>query len=150
MKFLTFIGSVFSAAVISAATFEYTLIKDANVTLVIEDAEGRRIRNLVSDQFRKSGTHVETWDGRNDFGESVEVGVYRWRGIAHGPVTAHWRGSFYSPGSTPWKQHTRPGGWNLRASGAGGWLSDHVAPWCLLPTASTFISVVRRPRRETQ
>ncbi|MBO5750825.1 MAG: hypothetical protein J6R80_00280 [Kiritimatiellae bacterium] len=131
MKFLTFIGSVFSAAVISAATFEYTLTKDANVTLVIEDVEGRRIRNLVSDQFRKSGTHVETWDGRNDFGESVEVGVYRWRGIAHGPVTAHWRGSFYSPGSTPWKQHTRPGGWNLRASGAGGWLSDHVAPWCL-------------------
>ena len=110
----------------------YTLPRDGRVTIVVEDASGRRVRNLVSDAPRKAGENTDLWDGRDDFGQSVEPGSYRWRGIVHTEeITANWLGAFYSPGTTPWKRHTRPGGWNLRTSGAGGWLSDHVAPWCV-------------------
>ena len=112
------------------ATFSYRLRSDENVTIVIEDAAGRRVRNLVGDAPRPSGANTETWDGRDDYGNPLPPGGYRWRGLSHAEeITANWLGAFYSPGSTPWKQHTRPGGWNLRPSGAGGWLSDHAAPW---------------------
>jgi hypothetical protein len=109
----------------------YSLAAPANVTIVVEDANGGRVRNLIADAPRVAGAHAESWDGRDDFGNPMPAGEYHWRGIAHGAITANWLGAFYSPGSTPWRTHTRPGGWNLRASGAGGWLSDHTAPWCL-------------------
>ena len=109
----------------------YSLAAPANVTIVVEDANGGRVRNLIADVPRAAGAHAESWDGRDDFGNPMPAGEYHWRGIAHGAITANWLGAFYSPGSTPWRTHTRPGGWNLRASGAGGWLSDHTAPWCL-------------------
>jgi len=119
-------------ALTSAVEIPYELASDARVTIVVERADGTRVRNLVADVPRKAGRNVEVWDGRDDRGLGVPVGAYRWRGISHADeITANWLGAFYSPGSTPWKQHTRPGGWNLRASGAGGWLSDHAAPWCV-------------------
>ena len=124
-------AAVLCACAATAVEVSYSLALPGNVTIVIEDSAGRRVRNLLSDAPRQSGRNSEEWDGRDDFGNPMPLGEYRWRGIAHGEITANWSGSFYSPGSTPWKQHTRPGGWNLRPSGAGGWLSDHVAPWCL-------------------
>lgn len=130
-KLFSILAAATTVAPISATTFDYVLPHDAYVTLVIEDAAGRRVRNLISDAPRQAGRIAETWDGRDDNGNPVPTGEYRWRGLTHGGISAHWLGSFYSPGSTPWKRHTRPGGWNLRASGAGGWLSDHTAPWCL-------------------
>lgn len=125
------------AATASAAEFRYSLDGDARVSLAIENVQGERIRNLVSDAPRKAGMVIETWDGRDDNGNPVPTGTYRWRGILRpDEITANWLGAFYSPGSTPWKLHTRPGGWNLRPSGAGGWLSDHAAPQCLYADGS--------------
>lgn len=129
--------AVCGRAVGSGVEFAYDLAADARVTVVVEDAAGRRVRNLVADAPRRAGRVVESWDGRDDNGRPVPVGAYRWRGISHaGELTANWLGSFYSPGVTPWKQHTRPGGWNLRPSGVGGWLSDHAAPLCLYADAT--------------
>ena len=115
----------------AAPEARYSIAAPGHVTVVIEDVGGRRVRNLVADAPRAAGAHVESWDGRDDLGNPMPAGEYRWRGLVHGAITANWLGAFYSPGSTPWRTHTRPGGWNLRASGAGGWLSDHTAPWCL-------------------
>lgn len=124
--------SVVVPCAVAAAEFGYSLDGDARVSIVVENAKGERVRNLVSDAPRKAGHVVETWDGRDDNGNPVPTGTYRWRGISRpDEITANWLGAFYSPGVTPWKQHTRPGGWNLRPSGAGGWLSDHAAPQCL-------------------
>lgn len=115
----------------------YDLPADARVTLVVEDASGRRVRNLVSDAPRVAGRVTETWDGRDDRGDPVPVGTYRWRGLLHaGELTANWLGAFYSPGSTPWDRLERPGGNAIGPSGAGGWLSDHVAPWCVYADAT--------------
>ncbi len=129
--------AVLCAVTASAVDFRYSLDGDARVSLVVENANGERVRNLVSDAPRKAGTVVEAWDGRDDNGNPMPTGMYRWRGISRpDEITANWLGAFYSPGATPWKQHTRPGGWNLRPSGAGGWLSDHAAPQCLYADGS--------------
>lgn len=115
----------------AAATLSFTLEKPGRVTAVVEDGAGARVRNLVSDLALEAGPQTLEWDGRDDNGEPVEPGEYRWRGLVHGTISASYLGSFYSPGTTPWKRHTRPGGWNIRAFGGGGWLSDHEPPWCV-------------------
>ncbi|MGI6494886.1 MAG: FlgD immunoglobulin-like domain containing protein [Kiritimatiellia bacterium] len=114
-----------------AVDFEYTLEEDASVTIVIEDEEGCRVRNLVSEAQRTKGLVTETWDGRNDIGQSVEPGVYRWRGIRHGGIKSHYIGNFCSPhseGATPWKHLDAEGIRTQEGGNGGGWLSDHAAP----------------------
>ena len=121
------------AAGTSAGTVaaEFRLSEPGRVTAVVERPDGTRVRNLVADRDFASGRHEIEWDGRDDNGEPVEPGEYRWRGLVHGPIAASYLGSFYSPGTTPWKRHTKPGGWNIRSYGGGGWLSDHEPPWCV-------------------
>lgn len=113
-----------------AAEFGYRLESQGNVTLVIEDAAGRRVRNLVSDAPRLAGPVTETWDGRDDYGYPVDPGDYRWRGLVHGPIESRYVGSFCSPHSeeaTPWKSLDAQG-LRTHEGGTGGWLSDHCAP----------------------
>ena len=109
----------------------YELPRDGSVTLVIEDAQGGRVRNLIGGAWRQAGPQEEIWDGRDDRGNPVSAGDFRWRGLHHAGITSHFIGAFNSPGSPPWNVHQKPGGWNLRPSGSGGWLSDHGRPFCL-------------------
>ncbi|MEQ1834242.1 MAG: FlgD immunoglobulin-like domain containing protein [Candidatus Eisenbacteria bacterium] len=53
----------------------WTLERSAAVELVIMDITGRRIRHLASGTFA-AGTHVFTWDGRDDDGRAARVGAY--------------------------------------------------------------------------
>jgi hypothetical protein len=46
-----------------------------DVTLVIYDLRGRRVRSLVDTKFG-AGRHHVVWDGRDDRGESVPSGIY--------------------------------------------------------------------------
>lgn len=108
----------------------YHLDKSAFVTLVIEDAEGRRVRNLVSSVWREAGELSEKWDGFNDSGEPVPAGSYRWRGIVHEGISTHFIGAFNSPGSPPWPTAQVPAQHSIRVGGSGGWLSDHERPVC--------------------
>lgn len=116
-------------------------------SLVIEDAEGRRVRNLashanVSDYIAgalrdpKSASRSDAatrtievpWDGRADgewnkdrmlfLGDVVGNGNYTVRGIAHAGVGVTHAGSFYNPGTPPWPT----------ADGSGAWGFDHTAP----------------------
>lgn len=52
-------------------------------SVVIEDEYGHRVRNLVSTQPFRAGTHRVEWDGRNAWGQPVAPGKYRYRGITH-------------------------------------------------------------------
>ncbi len=61
---------------------------DGKLTVVIEDGEGRRIRNLVGGIPAVKGTQRVTWDGLDDFGRMVSPGEYRWRSIHHPGITA--------------------------------------------------------------
>ena len=107
----------------------YHLDQPGQVTLVIDDAQGRRVRNLLAAAARPAGDHEEAWDGLDDRGQVAPAGEYRWRGLSHAPITSHFQGAFYSPGNPPWVT-VRPVTWYLRSGTNGGWLSDHAPPLC--------------------
>lgn len=103
-------------------------------TVVIDDAQGRRVRNLasnakVSDYLVKTENGKQMveipWDGRADgawlkdrmlfLGDVVQAGTYTVRAIATAGVGVVHAGSFYNPGTPPWPT----------ATGTGSWLADH-------------------------
>ncbi|MDK3162343.1 sugar-binding protein [Kamptonema cortianum] len=108
-----------------------------NFTVVIDDSQGRRVRNLLSNA-RVEEYLVETkdgkkivealWDGRvegefdkdrNIFvGEIAPAGEYSVRAVAHSGIGVVHAGSFYNPGTPPWPTADKKGGWGF----------DHGAP----------------------
>lgn len=101
---------------------KYTLPADGYATLVIEDANGKRIRNLISNYPRKGGENVDYWDGADDQGNLVSPGAYRVRGLYHGELDALYEFSYGSPGNPPW-----PTG-----DTKGDWLANHTPPLDIL------------------
>lgn len=89
---------------------------DGKVTIVIEDAQGRRIRNLVSGQPMKKGPHRIEWDGTDEQGNIVTAGAYRWRAVSHPGITPQYLFSFYNQGKPPYRN----------GSPSSNWLSDHA------------------------
>jgi hypothetical protein len=113
-------------------------LKDAGyVTLVIENKDGVRVRNLISETYFKAGKNIAWWDGTDDLGRDVdaakhglykiparfvEPGQYHVRGLVRGEIKPTYEFSVYAPGSPPWPtdDHT------------GGWLANHSAPMSAL------------------
>jgi hypothetical protein len=87
------------------------------VTLVVEDADGNRVQNLVFDHPVQPGDNIIYWDGSSLTGLAA-AGSYKIRGIFHEGITPHLQYSLYSPGTPPWPT----------ADGTGAWLADHGAP----------------------
>jgi len=56
-------------------TLSFVLAESRHVELGIHDAQGRVVRNLVS-QVMPAGRHLVTWDGRNEQGKEVASGAY--------------------------------------------------------------------------
>jgi len=79
-------------------SFSYELPRNVAVTIVIEDEAGNRVRNLISNQPRKAGENTEYWDGRDDRGELMPAGDYRWRGLYHDDLHTYYEFSYYNPG----------------------------------------------------
>ncbi len=108
----------------------FTLRKPGFVTLVIDDADGRRICNLLNDTFFPAGNHAVWWDGYNAGDKQskedgfdvhrhrVAPGRYVARGLSHEDITLRYETAVQSPGDPPW--HT--------PDGSGGWLADHTPP----------------------
>ena len=96
-------------------------------TVVIEDAHGNRVRNLVSELSLPAGRSVITWDGydegvRKEEGEGdlwnhdltrhrAAPGTYTVRGLDHDPFSLRYEFSVNSPGTPPWKTVDGSGGW---------------------------------------
>jgi hypothetical protein len=112
---------------------KFTLDKDAFVTVVIEDEQGNRVRNLVSETPFKAGENTAWWDGTDDLGRDtiapehgvyhvpgqfVKPGTYKVRGLARQQIDLRYQFSVYSPGNPPW----------ATADKSGGWLADHSPP----------------------
>jgi hypothetical protein len=68
-------GPAFSNPTPLGATIPYVLPAAAQVRIAVLDVAGRRIRGLFAGE-RPAGSHVVTWDGRNDGGVRVGAGVY--------------------------------------------------------------------------
>jgi hypothetical protein len=69
-------------------TIEYSLARDAKVTLAIYDVAGRRVRTLISGKMTVAGVHTVSWDGTNDAGRRLASGVYFANFLAEGQVSA--------------------------------------------------------------
>lgn len=86
--------------------------KPYEVSLVIEDEAGKRVRNMPA------LTGVTQWDGRDDDGNVMPPGVYRWRGLYHTGLDALYEFHYYNAGNPPW----------ATADSRGGWGADHGVP----------------------
>ncbi|WP_158800012.1 hypothetical protein [Pedobacter sp. L105] len=103
------------------------------VTLVIEDKDGVRVRNLISETWFKAGANTVWWDGLDDLGRDIEAahhglyhipsrlvapGTYTVRGLVHDEIKASYEFAVNTSGNPPWDtdDHT------------GGWLANHSQP----------------------
>ena len=60
---------------------EFTLVNNGYVELVVYDIMGRKIKTLAS-EFMVEGSHLITWDARNENGEKAPSGVYLYQLIS--------------------------------------------------------------------
>jgi len=112
-------------------TFE--LDEPAFVTLVIEDADGVRVRNLVSETPFPAGRNTVWWDGLDDLGSDpdaaahavyhvpgkfVKPGKYVVRGLVRKDINLRYEFCVYNPGKPPWQT----------ANTTSEWLTNHTPP----------------------
>jgi flagellar hook capping protein FlgD len=62
-------------------TIGYSIAKDNEVSLMIYDVAGRKVRTLVN-EHQKADVYKVTWDGMNDTGSRVASGVYFYKLVA--------------------------------------------------------------------
>ena len=80
--------------------FDFAQPMDGKATIVIEDEQGRRVRNLISGQEMSAGNHRIVWDGADDNGNMMPPGKYRWRALSHPGLKPQYLFSFCdAPGS---------------------------------------------------
>jgi len=96
----------------------YQMPFDGFTTIVVEDKDGRRVRNLVGMAPREKGQQVERWDGLDEKGNIAKPGSYTWRGLVHQGIDPVYEATYGNPGSPPWST----------ADGSGAWMSDHNPP----------------------
>ena len=105
----------------------FGLEKPAYVTLVIEDAAGKRVRNLVAETQLPAGKNLILWDGYDDgtrdekgnlVRRRVAAGKYRVRGLTHSGIQLRYEFPIYSGGNPPWKTPDK----------SGAWMADHSSP----------------------
>ncbi len=115
----------------------FSLDAPAYVTLVIDDAQGNRVRNLISDTLFQAGPNTVWWDGTDDLGRNpdaathgvylipthfVASGHYQVHGLLHKPIDLHYEFSIYNGGYPAWETIDHK----------GGWLTDHSPPQAAL------------------
>ena len=128
---LTALIGCFLAGGLSAASesvnipISFELERPATVTVVIEDAAGKRVRNLAAAVRLPPGKNLLSWDGYDD-GERqkdgstirhlVAPGQYRARGVTSDGLKLIYEFPINSPGNPPWFTKERN----------GAWLADHT------------------------
>ena len=121
------------------------------VTLVIEDAAGQRVRNLISETAFPAGENTAYWDGLDDLGRNPEAarhGIYDAPGTLVKPRTYCVRG-LTRPAiranyvMTPYFGKANPP-WN-NGDHSSEWLANHTPP-----DAVAFVPAGRAPERKGQ
>ena len=93
-------------------------------SVVVDDADGRRIRNVAGGYRTEDFTVGEAngnpvvevlWDGLDETGALVKEGDYRLATLGSGPIDGWWETSFYNPGHPAWET----------GDGRGSWAADH-------------------------
>ena len=118
----------------------FQLPEEGFVTLVIDGADGKRIRNLIAETKFPAGENTVWWDGMNDLlrdadaakhglyhipEQFVAPGSYRVRGLWRKAVNLRYEFSIYNAGNPAWEI----------ADKTGAWLANHTPP-----QAAMFVS----------
>ncbi len=121
------------------------LPEEGFVTLVIDDAAGKRVRNLLSETNLPAGDQVVWWDGMDDLRrdpeayrhglnylppEFVAPGKYRAYGLWRKQIDLRYEFSIYNAGNPAWQT----------ADSTGAWLANHTPP-----CAALFVPGSRAP-----
>ncbi len=93
----------------------YTMPFDGFATLVVDDAQGYRVKNVIGMAPRNKGKQTDLWDGTDDQGKLMPPGTYKMRGLLHAGIDPVYEASYGTPGVPPWET----------ADGSGAWMSDH-------------------------
>ena len=112
----------------------FTLSQPGFVTLVVEDADGKRVRNLISETPFPAGKNTAWWDGLDDLGRNskaarrgvydvpgklVRPGLYRVRGLVRPQLKARWlMAPYFGAANPPWANGDR----------SSEWLANHSPP----------------------
>lgn len=81
---------------------KYDLPDDRDVTIAIDDQNGKRVRNLFGQYPRKKGPNTDLWDGLDDNGNPVPPGKYTVTVVDHQPVQVKIVNSLYNAATPPW------------------------------------------------
>jgi hypothetical protein len=86
------------------AAVSFTVVQpfDGKLTVVIEDTNGTRVRNLISGQAYSRGSYSVGWDCTNEDGQFVDPAMYAWRAISHVGITPHWLTTYGNGGESSW------------------------------------------------
>ncbi len=103
----------------------YKLDEAGKVTIVVESADGTRVRNIAANIERSAGENTFAWDLKDEAGDYVPVGTYRWRAITHPPLELRYAMTAYPNVNTYFPDQPA---WQTGANGPGGWLADHTPP----------------------
>ncbi|WP_020213554.1 hypothetical protein [Flavobacterium rivuli] len=132
----------------SQIAIPFTLKRGGYVTFVIDNKDGERVRNLISEVWFESGENKVYWDGLDDLGRDIDAaahglytipgkfvqpGNYIMRGIVHSKITPTYEFSLYNAGTPAW--HT--------PTGTGGWMANHSPP-----QAALFVPANQSPTGE--
>ncbi len=117
--------------------YKFHLNKDSYVTLVIDDKDGKRVRNLVSATLFPAGDNTAWWDGMDDLGRDtgaashglysvpgtfVNPGAFRVNGLYRQAIDLRYEFPIYNSGNPAWQT----------ADTTGSWMSNHTPPSCSL------------------
>jgi hypothetical protein len=96
----------------------YSLPEAREVSIVIDNAEGRRVRCLFGQYPREAGDIQDLWDGLDDAGNPVPPGRYKATIVHHKPIGLTLANSVYSSATPPW----------VTEAGTKLWGSNHGHP----------------------
>lgn len=95
------------------------------MTLVVDDTDGKRVRNFFARRPHEVGRHEQEWDLRDEMKAFVAPGRYRWKAIAGPALELRYAMSVYP---NVMEHHPENTAWLNARSGPGGWLADHSPP----------------------
>ncbi|RYX85973.1 hypothetical protein EON83_04250 [bacterium] len=129
----------------------FSLQQPGFVTLVIEDASGKRVRNLISETPFPAGENTTYWDGLDDLGRDtdsanhaiyhvpgqfVAPGTYSVRGLVRPKIGLSYQMTpYFGAAHLPWATKDR----------SSEWLTNHTPP-----SAVQWIPAAATPKREGQ
>jgi hypothetical protein len=88
----------------------YTLPRDGRISMLIQNSEGKVVRELLHAAPRKQGPNIESWDGLDEQHQPVAAGAYSWKLLSTQGLKAEYLTTLGTNPKTPWE--TWPGNHN--------------------------------------